>query len=315
MAGDPLADEPLRLPYARPGGPAGDLAWADAVLVERGTPRSAPAEQVRTWNLSSLWRLPLADAAAWLKVVPPFFAHEGGMLALLDPAVVPALIDAEGPRMLLDEIAPPDHYDTLGAPLLTMVRLLVALQVEWTSRVDELLELGLPDWRPEPLRTSAADVVARTASELEPPTLRALERLVEELPALADEVASCGVPTTLVHGDFHRGNVRGAPDRLVLLDWGDSGVGHPLLDQAAFLERLPEAECPAVVREWSRLWRAAVPGSDPEGAGQLLEPVAALRQAVIYRKFLDAIEPDERVYHAADPAIWLERAAALAAST
>jgi aminoglycoside phosphotransferase (APT) family kinase protein len=195
-----------------------------------------------------------------------------------------------------------------------MVRLLVALQVEWTSRVDELLELGLPDWRPEPLRASAADVVARTACELEPATVRTLERLVEELPARADEVASCGVPTTLVHGDFHRGNVRGAPDQPVLLDWGDSGVGHPLLDQAAFLEWLPEAECPAVRREWSRLWRAAVPGSDPERAGQLLEPVAALRQAVIYRKFLDAIEPDERVYHATDPAIWLERAAAFAAS-
>lgn len=44
----------------------------------------------------------------------------------------------------------------------------------------------------------------------------------------------------------------------------------------------------------------------------LLEPVAALRQAVIYRGFLDGIEPSERVYHADDPPLWLRRAAELA---
>ena len=91
----------------------------------------------------------------------------------------------------------------------------------------------------------------------------------------------------------------------MLLDWGDCGVGHPLLDQVAFLEYLPQGEHEAVLREWSRLWRAAVPGCDPDRAARLLEPVAALRRAVVYRGFLDAIEPDERIYHASDPADWL----------
>ena len=106
--------------------------------------------------------------------------------------------------------------------------------------------------------------------------------------------------------------MRGTDDRLVLLDWGDSGIGHPLLDQTAFLEYLPDVERPAVTREWTRLWRDAVPDSDPDRAALLLGPVAALRQAVIYRGFLDAIEPDERIYHALDPADWLTRAAELA---
>jgi hypothetical protein len=34
---------------------------------------------------------------------------------------------------------------------------------------------------------------------------------------------------------------------------------------------------------------------------------------VIYQTFLDGIEPDEHVYHSADPAHWLGRAAAGAA--
>ena len=42
-----------------------------------------------------------------------------------------------------------------------------------------------------------------------------------------------------------------------------------------------------------------------------MAPISALRQALIYRVFLDNIEPDERVYHADDPAHWMGRAAAL----
>jgi hypothetical protein len=40
-------------------------------------------------------------------------------------------------------------------------------------------------------------------------------------------------------------------------------------------------------------------------------PLAAARQAVIYRAFLDGIEPSEHVYHRADPADWLHRTAVL----
>lgn len=311
--GAPTADEPLRLPWARPGGPDAELAWADAELVSRGTPRAGPAEQVRTWNLSSLWRLPVPGSSAWLKVVPPFFAHEGRLLARLQGQAVPELLAAETPRVLLAELPGPDHHDTVGEPLLAMVLLLVALQAGWLGREDELLALGLPDWRAEPLQGLAADTVRRTGVELDRPVVAALERLLDGLPGRFAEVAACGLPDGLVHGDFHRGNVRGPLGRLVLLDWGDAGVGHPLLDQAAFLDRLPEADRAAVAREWSSLWRRAVPGSDPDRAASLLAPVAALRQAVVYRCFLDGIEPDERVYHAADPAVWLARAADLSA--
>jgi hypothetical protein len=43
----------------------------------------------------------------------------------------------------------------------------------------------------------------------------------------------------------------------------------------------------------------------------LLAPVAAARQAVIYRKFLDNIEPSEWPYHRGDPALWLRETAAI----
>jgi hypothetical protein len=91
-------------------------------------------------------------------------------------------------------------------------------------------------------------------------------------------------------------------------------TGHPLLDAAAFLDRIPAGDVPAVRAHWDRAWRPIVPGSEPERALQLLAPVAAARQAVIYRVFLDGIEPSEHPYHRADPADWLRRVASMAGS-
>lgn len=313
--GDPMAEEALRASWARPGGPAADLAWADDALTASGTARAGPARQMRTWNLSSLWRLPTADGAAWLKVVPPFFAHEGAVLSRLDSRIVPELVATDGPRVLLRESPGEDQYEANGSTLLRMVGMLVRLQAQWVGRVDELLALGLPDWRSEALVGRFTDLVARCADGLDSAVVTELDALVADLPARNARIASCGLPDTLVHGDFHRGNLRGSGDELVLLDWGDSGVGHPMLDQAAFLERLDDADRGPVRAEWARLWGEAVPGCDPDGAVALLEPLIALRQALMYQVFLDGIEPDERIYHARDPAIWLERAAHLAGAT
>ena len=308
---EPCPDHPRRLPYARPGGPAADLAWADGALQALGRPRTSNARQVRTWNLSSLWRLPTAGGAAWLKVVPPFFAHEGGIISRLDSRVVPPLLATDGPRVLLDELPGADLYDATGPMLAHMVSLLVGLQAQWLGRLPELLELGLPDWRAEPFAALAAAMLARTADQVDAETLLACEQVVDGLASRFAAIEACGVPDTLVHGDFHPGNLFGDDTHLVLLDWGDCGVGNPLLDRAAFVPRAPADERAELLTHWDGLWRAAVPGCDPARAGELIEPVSALRQAVIYDAFVAAIEPSERIYHATDSARWLRTTAGL----
>jgi hypothetical protein len=307
-----LDDQPRRQSYARPGGPSADLAWARARLAERGLRPTTPPTQMRTWNLSSLWRVPVEGQTVWLKVVPHFFAHEGAVLALLAGARVPTLLGHEGGRMLLAEIAGEDLY-VAGLPQLKeMVSLLVELQRQWVDRTEELLALGLPDWRTPALGAAIAKVVDRTRDEISPEDRATLSGFVRGLPGRFDEVAACGLRDSLVHGDFHPGNFRGDGQTLTLLDWGDSGVGHPLLDQPAFFDRVPRDAIGAVRAHWLQQWSEAVPGSDPARASVLLAPVAAARQAVIYRSFLDNIEPSEQPYHRADPANWLKRTAALA---
>jgi hypothetical protein len=306
-----VTDDPLRLPYAHPGGPAADLAWADSVLATRGIPRTGRPEQIRTWNLSSLWRLPTARGGAWLKVVPPFFAHEGRVLERLAGEAVPELLGRDGARLLLAELPGDDQYDAEEPRLLEMVDILVDLQRRWLGRVEALRGLGLPDWRGPALSSAVAQVIERAARDLAPDDRTTLDAFVKALPRRLSAIEACGFPDGLVHGDFHPGNVRGTPGRLVLLDWGDSGVGHPLLDQPAFLTRIGDREVAMVRAHWHQVWRTAVPGADPDRAASLLAPLAAARQAVIYQQFLDQIETSEHAYHRADVPDWLERTAAI----
>ena len=140
-----LPEHPLRHAYARVGGPRADLAWAGAVLEARGAAPSGQPQQIRTWNLSSLWRLPTTSGPVWLKVVPPFFAHEADVLAALIDAPVPRLLGKQGCRILLAQVEGNDLYDATLPQCLAMIDLLVDLQSAWLGRAQELLRLRLPE--------------------------------------------------------------------------------------------------------------------------------------------------------------------------
>jgi hypothetical protein len=307
-----LGDHPLRNTYAKPGGPTSDLVWAERVLAQRGIPLAGAARQIKTWNLSSLWCLPVEGGRVWLKVVPGFFAHEGALIGAMPVgAPVPRLLGRDGPRLLMADIPGDDLFEAEHPTHLRMIELLVALQREFLGRTHELLALGLRDWRAPALIVAIRSVLERTRSQLGEAELRVLDAFANALDRRLAELDACGLPEGLVHGDFHPGNLRGAGAELTLLDWGDACVGHPLLDVPAFLSRAPVDRRSALEAHWVTLWRAALPGSDPARAWALSAALAAARQAVIYRHFLDHIEPSEQPYHRGDPADWLRRTASI----
>lgn len=271
--------------------------------------------QVKTWNLSSIVRIPTAAGDVWCKSVPPFFAHEGKIIAMVaadDPALVAPLLAADHPTatVLLGDVPGDDQWDAPVERLVDMVRRLVRLQSRWAGRTEELLAAGLWDFRAAGFAALVDDLLRRaeTRERLHAAELDAVDALAARVPDLLEELLTCGLPETLVHGDFHPGNWRYGPDGLVLLDWGDSAVGHPMLDFTAFLPRVPDGARPVVLAAWLDAWRGERPEADPERAAELIAPLAALRQALIYRAFLDAIEPGEHTYHEDDPAVWLRAA-------
>lgn len=320
---DPLAPAPGRAAYAHPGGPAAELAWACDRLAAAGRPPTGPGEQVRTWNLSSLWRIPTTEGPVWLKSAPPFLAHEGPLLDWLSrlatghgPPAVPPVLAAERGRALLDQVDGDDQYHRKGPATAGYLLPLIDIQAATRARLDELRALGVPDHRRLDLVAAAGELAGGVESELAPADRRAVDQLLAGLPERLTALDACGLPSTLVHGDFHPGNVRlaDAPGPAVVLDWGDSSLGSPARDLAHLLAHLEPADRGHALDRATRRWREAVPGCDPARAAALAGPVAALTAALAWQSFLDRIEPDERVYHHGDPAVGLARAAHLAAS-
>lgn len=310
-----FADDPRRVPWARPGGPAGHLAWADRALKAVGRELTGPAMQLRTWNLSSIWRLRATGCDVWLKVVPSLLAHEGAVLNALarQGAPVPNLVAFDGSgRILLDHVPGENQWSAEPHRLMAMVQLLVSLQVEWAGSTADLLSLGVNDWRRQAFTSVAGETVASWSARLPIAVSSVLHRLVDGLDERFAGMESCGVPDTLVHGDFHPGNLRFDGTSLVLLDWGDCGLGNPMLDMAGFLGRIDEHRHDVTERSWLAAWSVVLPGSDPYRAFELVRPLAALRRAVVYHRFVEAFEPSEQPYHESDVPRWLFRAATLA---
>jgi len=304
-------DDALRQPWARPGGPAADVRWADAELAGGGLPRSGPAVQVKSWNLSSVQRLPTGAGPIWCKHVPAFLGHEGAVLGAVgrtDPDLVPNVLahrrDSDGTSVTLLEHVPGDDQWHPPEPVLAaMARRWVAVQARWASDVEQLLALGLPDARSAALAGAVKDLVARpdVRAPLSAGELDRIDAVAAALPERLAELDACGLPPTLVHGDLHPGNWIGDGNRLVLVDWGDSLVGHPMLDVLAFVQRTPAGAIRKRVRRvFVETWRYAAPRSDPDRAMSLIGQVEALRRALVYRTFLDGIERTERDYHEAD---------------
>ena len=125
-AEEPDADAPHRLPWARLGGPAELVAWADTEIE-----RTGPAVQVKTWNLSSVHRLPTADGCAWLKAVPPFLEDEAAvikMIAAHDPALVPDVIASAPLRVLIGDVPGDDCWEIKPEHVESIVPRWVAVQ-------------------------------------------------------------------------------------------------------------------------------------------------------------------------------------------
>jgi hypothetical protein len=228
-----------------------------------------------------VWRLPLQDGAAWLKCVPPFFAHEGAMLHRLAGGPVPPLLAAEPGRVLMADIPGEDQYGADLPVLHALVALLVGLQVREIGQEDQLLALGLPDWRGPALSVAVEDVVRRHAPALDAVVRQRLTRLLDGLDRRWADLAACGLPDTLVHGDVHPGNARGPPTAR------PHGLGR--------LRRRPPAARPAGDARPARRpdggpasrTVGTAPGDRPcpdrtrPRAAALLAPLAAARQAVV----------------------------------
>ncbi|MER7667001.1 phosphotransferase [Kitasatospora sp. NPDC096128] len=317
-----LAPAARRAAWADPDGLRSALSWAEGQLAALGR-RSGAARQIRTWNLSGLFRFPAvapdldpAGADAWLKTTSPEFnAAEGEVIALLggvDPTLVPPVLAADpvAGRLLLDHVPGEDCWSPTEATVADVLPRFVAAQAALAARPRALA--ALRDRTPATLHVQLLALLDRLPAETD---LTAEERdglrgLAAELPRILEELAGCGLPETLLHGDFHPGNWRTGATRPVVVDYADACLGHPALDGLRPRGYLTPAAWRHHAEVWTAAWREHAPGSDPGRALELAEPLHHVFHALRYQEFLDHIEPSERPYHEGDPAAELRAALA-----
>jgi hypothetical protein len=298
------APQPRRAEWAEPGGPSALVEWALAAL---GVPLAGRPTQVKAWNLSCVYRLPTGGGPVWAKATGAFLVGDAQAIDLVarhDPRLVPAVLAADPARnrSLLRDAPGVDCFETDPVTIRAVVGRWVTVQA---AAADDAALGGLPSRRPAELLPWLADVVERRR-----PGDSDAQRLVDALPGLVEALDAAGLPTTLVHGDFHPGNWRSdgpdgpdGPDGSahMILDWGDCYAGHPAADIHRLTEWLPSPQRAVAVRAWVDAWQAHRPGSDPRRALAPMRVLGAVTAAIVYQRFLDNIEPDERIYHEDDP--------------
>ena len=141
------------------------------------------------------------------------------------------------------------------------------MQRAWGGRIDDARGDGRARLARARLTAAIADVIERTADQLSRrrATLDRLRAPGCRAACRGRRRAACRTRscTAISAGQCPRGR-RPAP--MTLLDWGDSGIGQPLLDLPAFLDRTPAAEVPAIRSHWEAAWRPPFPA--PSRVGQ-----------------------------------------------
>jgi hypothetical protein len=184
----------------------------------------------RPW--STVLRVPTHDGDLFLKQEAPVQAFEVPLtLALASrwPDRVPEVVAADVDRawLLLRDggvrVADSGAFDVFAQAL----GLYGALQVGEVPRVDEFLELGVPDVRLDVINATYEPFFERDHG-LMPEEVEAALALAPRYRELCDELASFGLPATIQHDDLHQWNVFVRGDRVGIYDWGDSSVAFPL---------------------------------------------------------------------------------------
>src|ERR1700722_10006491 len=237
-------DHPLRMAWARGEGVRELLGWAAGHVELAGRP-----VQRKTWTLACLFRLPTAGGTAWLKAIPAFAAAEPAAIAAfaeVDPGLVPAVL-ASGPgRLLLADIPGTDCWDPSPQVVTDTVQRMVTAQAR-IGQSPRGLPDGIPDRRPEILAAAVRDLLdGPVGAELSPGQLRAARSMQDRWEMLA----GCGLPDTVVHGDFHPGNWRSDGGPAVVLDFADAHLGNPVLDGLRAIDFLPHGLRQAAAGTW-----------------------------------------------------------------
>ena len=252
-------------------------------------------EVAQQWQLSTVLRVRTSGGSLYFKASLrlPLSADEARLTALLArlyPEHLPKLLATDEARQwLLLGDAGANLRDLPQIELWRSALLRFGdLQRASAAHIDELLAAGGTDWRPARL-AEQYDPFLADAAALSGLSAEEAQRLRERAPAFHAASADLRL-TSLVHGDFHGGNISCQDEALRVFDWTESGVAHPFFDLLVFLNDAARCFPPGAVASLRDDYLAS--WSDGAQQWQSAAPLAAFQQALIYNQVTQHLNPD-----------------------
>ncbi|MEA2520837.1 MAG: hypothetical protein QOI81_483 [Actinomycetota bacterium] len=299
-------------PWEYPGWYADARGWIETTL-----PGVTSVEQFSTWSVSSILRTQTGAGRYYFKAAPTHFRQEAAVTKMLaerfpDTIPAPVAIDAERGWLLTGDFGDELASGKGAAVADGAVDALVALQRRSAVDVDALLEAGCADRRVAALATQIEELAGDGAAWLSSEVLVQLRSALPRFVDLCEEAMASPVPDTLVHGDFHCENVALRGERYLIFDWTDACVAHPFFDMAIILRDAERDPDPSPRGRWRDRylygWRDLVEGEEAINWFERIEPLAAMHQAISYRRLLESLDQSERWQFGSALEDWVVRA-------
>ena len=289
------------LPWTRDGWFEEASAWLLAQLQRHGLVATGRVEQTRSWFISSILRVPTTTGDVYFKAVPPMDVHEPlltQMVAAQFPTLVPQVLAVhEENRWLLMRAAPGEKMPLDANPLdylprwQTLLQTYARMQHDVTQYTEQLLALGCHDWRLDVLAEQIDPFFAELPvllqgawNPLSEEEQEHLQHIAPHLKSSCVELAHLGIPASVHHGDFHRGNIIVNETECTLLDWsGFIGVTHPFLSLWVPLSDWDPSARKILCESYLEMWSHDAPLEQLRPALALAHPLAALCGALGHR--------------------------------
>lgn len=290
-------EKPIR-PWFEHGWMNRALTYIDAVLADLGRIRIGHISQIKHWALSSVIRVETTTGPVFFKAAPPEAAIEPHLLIRLAPRwpkSVPALL-AHSPQ---DNWWITDNFGPREGPTLTLeerlagVELLARIQIAVAKDPSLLSGLPIERFSLEHLAMSIPQLLARQDrwgaepadhehwwpldSEQREFWLSLGPTLIECSQGVAESMSELGISLSLIHGDFHLGNVAARDGGPILHDWANAQITHPFFDLAMLLKTGDEAFARAYLTTYFGPWHQAGWGIDTlRSHWECAKPISAL---------------------------------------
>jgi hypothetical protein len=258
---------------------------------------------VRSWCISSVLRVETTPRPVYFKASLdlPLFANEGSVmagLAQLYPEVVPAPLAVYPAQnwMLLDDLGKPLGREAPLEKKMDLFRAMARIQIDSTSRIDRLIQMGCIDRRIPWLQAHLDELMADevTLRKLTQAERNNLQHALPRLQSLLTELDRLPIPPSLIHGDLHTGNVASVAGKIQIFDWTDAAISHPFFDLDVIFTAEDSAVCEALQAAYLSAWEEHFQAGLVRRAFELARVVYGLYHAVSYQFILNNLDEADR---------------------